>query len=368
MLSEKSIYQIALTQINGIGITLARALMNAVGDEEAVFKESARNLDKIPRISRRLISEIHNPEVMRRSEEELKFVENNKIDILFFTSENYPQRLNNCIDAPILIYSKGNTDFNCEKTIGIVGTRRATEYGKQCCEKLIKELSESIPNLLIISGLAFGIDICAHRAALKNNLPTVACLGHGLDRIYPSVHRKTAVDMLDHGALITEFPSKTQPEGFNFVKRNRIVAGMSDAIIVIESATKGGSLITADIANSYFKEVFAIPGRTTDAHSLGCNKLIANNKAALFQDTDSFLKQMGWSKKEVIQHKQQELFLELTDDEEKVVNALNGKESVQINTLAIDLNIPVADLSFTLLELEMKNIVKALPGGLYKLN
>lgn len=367
MVTDKSIYQIALTQIKGIGITLARTLMQTVGDEEAIFKESTKNLEKIPRISRRLISEIHNSEVMKRSEEELKFIEKNAIDLHFFTSPLYPQRLTNCIDAPILIYSKGNVDFNRAKTISIVGTRHASEYGKQCCEKIVKELSERIPDLLIISGLAFGIDICSHRAALKNNLSTIAVLGHGLDRIYPAAHRKTAVEMLSHGALISEFPSKTSPEGFNFVKRNRIVAGMADAVIVVESANKGGSLITADIANSYFREVFAIPGRVTDIHSVGCNKIITENKAVLFQDIESFLKQMGWNNDVKTEPKQRELFIDLNEDEKRVVDILYNKDSIQVNLLALELNTPVTDLFFTLLELEMKNVVKALPGGLYKL-
>ena len=368
MATHKTLYQIALTQIKGVGVALARSLMQAVGDEEMIFKESAKSLEKIPRISRRLIDEIRSTEVLRRAEEELNFAQKNNIGIHFFTSAHYPHRLTHCIDPPVLLYSKGNVDFNRKKVISIVGTRNVSNYGQEFCNKFIKELSEHFPDLLIVSGLAYGADICAHRASLKNGLSTVAVLAHGLDRIYPSVHRKTAIDMLENGALLTEFPSKTTPDKHNFVKRNRIVAGMADAVVVIESGEKGGSLITADIANSYFREVFALPGRTTDPMSVGCNNLIAHNKAVLLQNTAEFIQQMGWSKSaKPVQPKQRELFLNLTDEEEKIFNALNGNDGMQVNTLAIELNTPVAELFMTLLELEMKNIIQALPGGVYKL-
>lgn len=368
MTTNKTLYQIALTCIPGVGVVHARNLMKAVGDEEGVFNEKIRSLEKIPGISRRLIGEIRNPEVLRKAEGELAFVEKNNIETLFYTQDNYPARLNNCIDAPVLLFAKGNVSFNVPKIISIVGTRNATEYGQEFCQKFVKELSESFPDMLIVSGLAYGIDICAHRASMQNNVSTAAVLAHGLDRIYPSVHRKTAKEMLERGALITEFPSHTEPDRFNFVKRNRIVAGMADAVVVVESDEKGGSLITAEIANSYYREVFAVPGRTTDAKSSGCNSLITSNKAVLFKDTKSFIDQMGWSATaKPLQPKQKELFLNLTETEEKVFNALNKVESIHVNMLGIELNLPVSELFFTLLELEMKNVVKALPGGVYKL-
>ncbi|MDO5664521.1 MAG: DNA-processing protein DprA [Bacteroidia bacterium] len=368
MSNHKTLYQIALTHIKGVGVMHARNLVQAVGDVEAVFTESARKLELIPRISKRLIAEIRHPEVMRRAEQELEFITKNNIQPLFFTDENYPQRLTNCIDAPVLLYAKGNVDFNRQKVISIVGTRNATKYGQEFCHKFLKELSERFPDLLVVSGLAYGIDIYTHRAALQNNLSTVAILGHGLDRIYPYTHRHTAVEMLQNGALLTEFSSGTNPDRHNFVRRNRIVAGMADAVIVVESGEKGGSLITADIANSYFREVFAVPGRISDSSSIGCNRLISDNKAILLQQTDDLLKHLGWdSDKKTPQPKQRELFLNLTEDEEKVFNALNTAESMQVNQLAIELDTPVSELFFTLLELEMKNIVQALPGGVYKL-
>ncbi|MDR0333056.1 MAG: DNA-processing protein DprA [Dysgonamonadaceae bacterium] len=368
MTNEKTLYQIALTFINGIGVTLARALMQYVGDEKDIFTGSIKKLEVIPRISKRLIGEIRNKEVLLRAEKELQFITKNNIQPLFFTDDDYPQRLTSCIDAPILLYSKGNTEFNREKIISIVGTRNATKQGQEFCQKFVKDLSSQFSELLVVSGLAYGIDICAHRASLQNNLSTVGVLAHGLDRIYPYAHRHTAIEMLGNGALLTEFPSETTPDKHNFVRRNRIVAGMADAVIVVESGEKGGSLITAEIADSYYREVFAVPGRITDRESIGCNQLISKNKAILLQDTDNFVKHLGWAKTEKpAPPKQRELFLNLNEDEEKIFNALAKADSMGVNLLAIELNTPVSKLFFTLLELEMKNIVQALPGGVYRL-
>jgi DNA processing protein len=266
------------------------------------------------------------------------------------------------------MYAKGDVDFNREKVISIVGTRNSTRYGNDFSREFIKELSLKFPDVQIISGLAYGIDICAHRAALENGLSTVAVLGHGLDRIYPYVHRQTAIEITKNGALLTEYPSETNPDGHNFVRRNRIVAGMADATIVMESGTKGGSLITADIANSYFREVFALPGRIHDKMSYGCNKLISENKALLLQNTENFISQMGWEMDErKILPRQTELFHDLTPDEEKVYEILKKDSPKQLNNLSIELNVPLTELLMTLLELEMKNIVTALPGGMYKI-
>ena len=367
-MNDKSIYRIALTQIKGVGVMHARNLIQVVGDEEAVFKESSRKLEAFHRLSRRAIDEIRNPGVMRRAERELEFVTRNNLKIHFFTDKSYPQRLTQCIDAPLLLYAKGNADLNREKVISIVGTRNATRYGEAFCREFIKEISVKQPYILIISGLAYGVDICSHRAALNNGLSTVAVLGHGLDRIYPSLHRQTAVEMLKTGALLTEFPSETNPDRHNFVKRNRIVAGMADAVIVVESGVKGGSLTTADIANSYFREVFALPGRVHDKMSTGCNQLISDNKAVLLRGTDHFLSHMGWEKESGQPLPvQKELFPDLSGDEEKVFNTLSERGAMQVNTLAIELNIPVTELFLTLLEMEMKHIVESLHGGMYQL-
>lgn len=368
MITDKTLYQIALTQINGVGVMHARNLVQAMGGEEEVFKASSRKLESIPRISRRLIAEIRDAEVMRRAEKELAFIAKNNIRPFFYTDADYPQRLSNCIDAPVLLYAKGNSDFNAQKVVSIVGTRNATKNGQDFCQHFLKELAQQFPDLLIVSGLAYGIDICAHRAALQHGLPTVAVLAHGLDRIYPYTHRHTAIEMLQNGALLTEFPGGTKPDRHNFVRRNRIVAGMADAVVVVESGEKGGSLITADIADSYFREVFAVPGRTTDSFSAGCNRLIANNRAILLQNAEGFVQQMGWNTPAKQKPpKQRELFIDLNADEEKIFNVLNNVDSMQVNTLAIELDTPVSVLFMTLLELEMRNIVQALPGGVYKL-
>ncbi|MDR2816165.1 MAG: DNA-processing protein DprA [Proteiniphilum sp.] len=368
MNTDKSLYRIALTQIKGVGVMHARYLMQVIGDEEAIFKEDVRKLEAIPRISRRLIREIRDPGVLRKAEKELQFVTDNKLLLLFFTDEDYPQRLTQCIDAPLLLYAKGNAGFNHRKTISVVGTRNATRYGEDFCKKFIEELSGRLPDIQIISGLAYGIDICAHRAALKHNLSTVAVLAHGLDRIYPQIHRQTAVEMLQNGALLTEFPSGTNPDKHNFVKRNRIVAGMADAIVVIESGEKGGSLTTADIANSYYREVFALPGRIRDNMSAGCNRLISENKALLLQSINGFISHMGWdeSEKQPLPA-QQELFPDLSEEETIIFEKLRKAGPMHVNTLAIELNIPVSELFMTLLELEVKNIVTSLPGGMYRL-
>ena len=364
---DKSLYRIALTQIKGVGVMHARNLMEVVGDEEAIFKEDARTLESIPRITRRLIQEIRDPEVLRLAEKELEFVMKNNLRLLFYTDEDYPQRLTSCVDAPILLYARGRVDFNREKVIAIVGTRNETRYGQEFCRTFVRDLAAQLPGIQIVSGLAYGIDVHAHRAALQNGLSTVGVLGHGLDRIYPSMHRQTAIDMLQQGALLTEFPSGTNPDRHNFVRRNRIVAGMSDAVIVVESGEKGGSLTTVDIANSYFREVFALPGRIHDKMSSGCNRLISDNKALLLQDVDDLLKHMGWMedrKKEA--PKQRDLFVELSESEEKVYQVLLHSGAMQVNTLAIALNLPVTELFMTLLELEMKNVVASLPGGMFK--
>ena len=243
-MTDNRIYQIGLTMISGVGDILARQLLQTCGDAEAVFTEKQQVLEKIPGFGSATAAAIKRPEVLLQAEKELVFIEKNQITCYFLTDENYPKRLKECTDAPVLLYFKGSADLNASRIISVVGTRHATEYGRAMTEELVQSLSYAIPDLLIVSGLAYGIDICAHRSALKVNLPTIGVLAHGLDRIYPSSHRSVAVEMLDHGGLLSEFHSGTEPDKPNFVRRNRIVAGMADATIVIESAEKGGSLIT----------------------------------------------------------------------------------------------------------------------------
>jgi DNA processing protein len=270
-----------------------------------------------------------------------------------------------------MIYTKGNCDLNNGKFIGIVGTRNATETGKENCKKLISDLSLAQPNSIIVSGLAYGIDICAHKSALDASLPTIGVLGHGLDRIYPSSHRSTAVKMLQNGSLLTEYLSQTNPDRQNFVQRNRIIAGLCDAIIVVESAVRGGALITAELANEYNRDVFAFPGRVGDEWSAGCNALIKNNKASLIESANDILQFMNWEKQNSNQLSstvQTALFLDLSNDEQKIVGTLRqNTDGLQLNELAIQLEKPVSKISSLLLEMEFKGLVKCLPGNLYKI-
>lgn len=363
---EELKYQIGLTLIPGIGDVLAKNLVSYCGSAEAVFRENKSKLLKIPGIGETLAEVVRKQNVLKRAEEEIKFIEKFKITPLFYTEANYPKRLKHCADSPVLLYYRGNADLNTAHVISIVGTRDASNYGKTICEKLIVDL---IPyNVLVVSGLAYGVDICAHKAAVKNNVPTVGVLAHGLDRIYPAVHRATAEKMLDQGGLLTDFPSGTNPDMMNFPKRNRIVAGMADATIVIESKKEGGSLITADIANSYSRDVFAFPGRVEDDRSAGCNQLIKNNKAALIESAEDIVKMMGWElvKEKKKAPKQASLLLNLTADEEIIVNALKEKQ-LNVDDLSFLCKLPASKLSMALLNLEMSGVVKGLPGKVYVL-
>lgn len=364
MEKDQRLYQIAFTLIKRVGPILGRNLLTQFETPEALFKEKAATLDKTPGFPH-LSSDILAPGLLERAEKELAFIEKNGIRMLFYTDNDYPFRLNECVDAPLLLFSKGEMDFNQKRVISIVGTRHATPYGKGICAELLKELAATLPDLLICSGLAYGIDITAHKEALANHLPTIGVLGHGLDRIYPAAHRKTAVEMLGNGALLTEFMSGTEPDRSNFVMRNRIIAGMADATVVIESADKGGSLITANIAVSYNRDVLAVPGRSTDPYSQGCNQLIRDNKAALIQTADDLLRAMQWIDLAPSKPRQRELFVELTEEEERVVQILTDKEQEHINQIVIQSNISIGQISSILLNLEMKGVIRSLPGCQY---
>ncbi len=363
-------YKIGITLIKGIGSNLAKNLIAYLGSVEAVFKEKQQNLAKIPGIGEVLSKEISSQNVLKRAESEIEFILKNNIRSFFFTDREYPYRLKECVDSPVMIYSKGNCDFNTGKFIGIVGTRNATETGKENCRKLISNLGTSFPESVIVSGLAYGIDICAHKAALDNNLTTIGVIGHGLDRIYPSMHHATAVKMLEKGALLTEYLSQTNPDKQNFVQRNRIIAGFCDAIIVVESAVRGGSLITAELANDYNRDVFTFPGRVGDEWSAGCNALIKNNKASLIESSDDLLRFMNWEKQDSKSGSivQTTLFPDLSDEEQKIVSTLRqSANGIQLNELAIQMEKPISKISSLLLEMEFKGIVKCLPGNLYRI-
>ncbi|MDR2683121.1 MAG: DNA-processing protein DprA [Dysgonamonadaceae bacterium] len=369
MNDQDLIYRMGITLIKGIGAVTARHVIDTLGDVSLLFKEKSRRLEQIPGISRRIIAEIHRPEVLRRAEQEAAFIEKNKITVLFIRDDNYPYRLKECIDAPVVLYFKGKADWNAPKIISIVGTRNASPYGKEITENLVQDIARMYPETIIVSGLAYGIDICAHKAALKNQLPTIGVLAHGLDRIYPPAHRSVAVEMLEQGGLLTDFMSETNPDRQNFVKRNRIVAGMSDCTVVVESAGKGGALITASIADSYNKDVFAIPGKATDVYSAGCNSLIKYKKAALITCAEDIFREMCWNENREKRQPavQRALFPDLSPEEQAITELLAGKEQAQLNAICIELNLPVSQLAPLLFEMEMKGVIRCLPGGIYRL-
>ncbi len=361
------LYQIALTLIPNIGCVHAKTLAEHFGSAEAIFKAKKSTLENIEGIGSVRANSIKSFTDFSIAEEEVKFINKYKIQPLFITEKHYPQRLLNCYDSPTMLYYRGEADLNTSRIISIIGTRANTEYGKSITEKLAKDLAAE--KVLILSGLAFGIDTTAHKAALKNSLPTVGVLAHGLDTIYPAENTKLAKQMVaEGGGILSEFISGTKPDKHNFPTRNRIVAGMADATIVIETDIKGGSMITAELANNYNRDVFAFPGKTTDLKSKGCNYLIRANKAALITSAQDLLEQMGWlpepeKKKKV----QRQLFIELTADERILVDLLNANEQMQIDDIYLKSQLSTSLAASALLSLELQGIVMSLPGKVYKL-
>ncbi|MFO7658760.1 MAG: DNA-processing protein DprA [Bacteroidales bacterium] len=366
MFDDSLRYKIGISLIPKIGPVLTKRLIAYSGSLEAVFHEKKANLLKIPGFGDKIAKEIKGAEVLDIADKEIEYIKKSNIIPLFYLDENYPQRLKQCEDAPVIIYTKGHTDLNRLKTLSIVGTRSATDYGRELCTNLLEGLSQCHSDVLIISGLAYGIDICAHKAALKNNLHTIAVLGHGLGTIYPSTHRNIADQIVNHGALVTEFTSRETPDAPNFVKRNRIIAGLADATIVVESGERGGALITADLANSYNRDVFAFPGKTIDKYSVGCNRLIKTNKAALIEDFKDLEYLMGWQAKKTKEATQKFLFTELNDEEKLVMDLLEKNTGLSIDQIALQCNIPVSRISYLLINLEFNGLVKCLPGKVYK--
>lgn len=359
------LYQIALTLIPNIGAVHAKTLLEHFDDAENIFKASLKKLSSVENIGEVKARCIKSFEDFSQAEEEIEFIEKYKIQPLFITDKNYPQRLLNCYDPPTLLYYRGCADLNASKIISIIGTRNHTDYGKQVTEKLVADLAEQ--NVLIVSGLAFGIDAIAHKAALQNNLPTIGVLAHGLDTIYPQQHKSLAKAMLQSGGLLTELRSKTKPDKHNFPKRNRIVAGMADATIVVETAIKGGSMITAHLANNYNKDVFAFPGKTTDSKSAGCNYLIKQNCAALLTDAEQLIESLGWQQKKLKPKLQRELFIDLSADEKIIVDILKEKDSVHIDELTFKSELSTSAIAAAMLNLELQNVIVSFPGKMYKL-
>jgi DNA processing protein len=368
-LSSELLYQLALTEVPNIGCVRAKILITEIGSAEKIFKTKPGQLERIEGIGPVAAQAIKSFHDFSKAEEEIMFIEKYRIKPLFLTDKNYPQRLLNCYDSPTLLFYKGEADLNASKIITVIGTRNHTDYGKQVTEKLIKELTAQ--NVLIVSGMAFGIDAIAHKTALKNDLSTVGVLAHGLDQIYPPEHSNLAKDMLKHcGGLLTEFRSNTKPDKHNFPARNRIVAGMCDAAVVIETGIKGGSMITAELANGYNKDVFAVPGKITDNKSAGSNYLIKSNKAMLLTDAQELIEVMGWEEKSQKTNNkiQKEIFIELSKDEKIVVDILKEKESVHIDEINLKSHLSSSAVAAAILSMELQGVVTSLPGKLYKLN
>ena len=360
------LYQIALTLLPGIGPKLAKNLVAYSGSVEGVFKQKLKTLVTIPGINYKLAKAIENHSVLKRAEDEVNFVEKNKIQTRFYLDDDYPNRLKYCDDNPILLFAKGDFNWNPEKSIAVIGTRNATKYGYKHTCNFIEGLKET--KAYIVSGMAYGIDITAHREALKQNLPTLAVVAHGLDRLYPAVHQSTLDKMLaNHGGIITEFLSGTKPDRENFPKRNRIIAGLTDATLVVESGKKGGSIITAELALSYSRDVFAIPGNIENKFSLGCNGLIHTQKATLVRGPQDLLKVMNWFTKRKKKTIQKSLFVELNETEQLIYDELKLNGSTTIDKLTLKIGLTMSKTSIGLLNLEFKGVVKTLPGKVYAL-
>ena len=373
IMEQEIFYAMALTRLTNFNYQQALELYRAMGSAQMLFEHRNDIGDILKDCSPRLMEALKDwDEPMRRAEAELRFMEEHRVRAITLNSDDYPQRLTECPDAPIILYYSGNADLNQAKVISIVGTRQITVYGQDLIRRFISELKKSCPQALIVSGLAYGVDINAHRQALENGYETVGVLAHGLDQIYPYRHRDTAAEMLNHGGLLTEFMSQTNADKPNFVRRNRIVAGMADAVILVESAAKGGGLITAEIAQSYDRSVFAFPGNVGQPFSEGCNNLIRDNGAALISNAQDFVKAMGWMDESLRQRAnadgiERNLFPELTPEEQQVVDLLQQTNDLQLNIITVKTGIPIGRLTALLFQLEMKGMVRPMAGGMYHL-
>ncbi|MBQ9667853.1 MAG: DNA-processing protein DprA [Prevotella sp.] len=363
----------ALTRLTGFNSQTALHLFRELGGGRAVYEHRADIADVVPECTPRTVEALRDWSIaLARTEEELRFMEQHQIRALCLGDEAYPRRLADCDDAPLVLYYRGTSDLNQRRILSIVGTRHATVYGQDLVRRFLKRLHELCPQVLVVSGLAYGIDICAHRQSLDCGYETVGVLAHGLDMIYPTAHRATAVRMATQGGLLTEYMTATQPIANNFRQRNRIVAGMSDATVVVESAFKGGSLITARIAQEYGRDVVAFPGAVGAPYSEGCNNLIRDNRAALISSADDFIAVAGWQPDVQLQQAravgiERTLFPDLSADEQAVVNLLSQQNDLQLNVISVRTNQSIGTVTATLFQLEMKGLVKPLAGGTYHL-
>jgi DNA processing protein len=362
---DELIYQIGLTLLKDVGPVSVKRLVAFCGGAREVFTEKRKFLQRIPGIHRRMVESVVSQDVLGRAEEEVIFIRKHEVRPLFYLTPEYPERLRHCADSPVLLYYRGDGDLNNPRVVAVVGTRLPSQYGLQQCEALLSGIAAYQP--LIVSGLAYGIDACAHKRALREGLPTVGVLAHGLDRIYPPVHRYLAAEMVGQGGILSDYPSGTNPDKQNFPSRNRIVAGMADVVIVIESGARGGALITADIANSYNRDVMAVPGRNTDPASAGCNLMISENRAGILLNADHLATLMGWKDNKKSTARQQQIFINLSDDEERIVNIIRQLTDPVIDQISLHCGISVSRTASLLLELELKGVIRCQPGKKYSL-
>jgi DNA processing protein len=364
--NEELYYRIALSFAPGIGAKIGRALLERYGSASAIFKAKAKELITNDGVTDTRARALKDEDLLRRAEEEMNFVLKHNITVLSI-SDDYPAKLANCADAPPLLYYKGNANLNAKKTVAIVGTRKNTDYGHKLTEDLVEQLQNE-EDILIVSGLALGIDAIAHKKCVQLGMPTVGVLGHGLDNIYPPNHKQLSEQMIEHGGILTEYPSGTKPDKGNFPMRNRIVAGLCDVTVVVESHAAGGALITASLASGYNREVAAFPGRVNDSRSAGCNNLIRSNTAALITSAADLLQLMGWDKQKKPRAVQPQLFLHLSPEEQKVVDVLQNRNNVHADEISYHAGIANSALAATLLQLEIQGVIRALPGKYYRIH
>jgi len=364
MLEQELFHLLALQRVEGVGDIIAKKLLTHCGSAEAVFKTKTAQLAAIDGVGSVLIKNLKEKSVFDKAQKELQFIDSNAVNALYFQEDGYPDRLKHCIDGPVLLFTSGNINLKNRKIISIVGTRQITSYGTEFCRKLIEDLAPLDP--IIVSGFAYGVDIVAHQLAMEHNLQTIGVVAHGLNQIYPSAHKKYVAKMEQNGGFITEFWSSSNPDKENFVRRNRIVAGMSEATIVVESADRGGSLITANMANDYNRDVFAVPGRTTDKYSQGCNNLIKTQKANVLTSAADLIYMLNWDLEKEKKPVQKQLFVTLDRDEQKVYDHLlkNGKEL--LDSIALQCDFPIYRISGLLLNMELKGVIRPLPGKLFE--
>lgn len=363
-------YKVALTMVKGVGPLIAKKLISSFGNAEMIFRSSRKSLEAVPGVGGILAEQIKKPGLLERAERELSFMDKIGGDVVCFEDPDYPNRLRDCEDLPIVLYRKGSMKVNANRVLGVVGTRKMTSYGKKMVEEILEGLACRFPDLLVISGLAYGVDGCAHRKAVELGLPSIGVVGHGLDMLYPAEHRTLANRLMQNGGLLSEFHSKSIIDRKNFVSRNRIIAGMSDVVLVVESGMKGGALLTAEFANSYNRDVCAVPGRVGDIYSMGCNQLIKSNRAVMVESSDDIIELMNWDAEQESKGKVPvaiSTLLNLTEKERLVVSALEIEDKMQVNHMSRKLQISMGELSSLLFEMEMRDLVMSLPGGVYTL-